>query len=76
MASLIESAVPTLVCCSAGMSRSPAVVAAAMALVYHELPEESLKNVTRHHPSDVSPGLWRDITRLPRELLELGCAAR
>jgi len=76
VASLIESGIPTLVCCSGGESRSPAIVAASLALLHHEPVEECLKGVTRNHPSDVSPGLWREITRLPQALLEVGCAAR
>jgi protein-tyrosine phosphatase len=76
VATLIESGIPTLVCCAGGMSRSPAIVAAALSLVTHDPLEESLKKVTRHHPSDVLPGLWREITRLPHELLEVGCLAR
>ena len=76
VASLIESGIPTLVCCSGGMSRSPAVVAAALSLVNHDSLEECLKSVTYHHPSDVSPGLWREVTRLPHELLEVGCLMR
>jgi hypothetical protein len=76
VASLTESGTPTLVCCSNGMSRAPAIVAASLALVHHDALEECLKRVTWHHPSDVSPGLWREITRLPHELLEVGCAAR
>src|SRR3954454_13161197 len=65
VASLIDSGTPTLVCCSGGMSPSPPTVAASLALVHHESPEECLKSVTRHHPSDVPPGLWWEITRLP-----------
>jgi len=76
VATLIESGIPTLVCCGGGMSRSPAIIAAALSLTTHDSLEDSLKNVTRHHPSDVSPGLWREITRLPHELLEVGCLAR
>ncbi len=76
VASLIESGTPTLVCCSGGVSRSPAVVAAALAMVHHESPEECLKKVTAHHPSDVSPGLWREIIRLPREFFGPSHATR
>jgi protein-tyrosine phosphatase len=76
VASLIESGTPTLVCCSGGVSRGPAVVAAALALVERESNEACLKRVARHHPSDVSPGLWREISRLPRDLFEVGCTAR
>jgi len=61
VAALIEAKVPVLVCCGAGMSRAPAVVAGSIALVQHEPPEECLKRVTRHHPSDVSPVLWSEV---------------
>ncbi len=39
-AALVRSRIPTLVCCGAGMSRSPAVAAAALTLAYGGLPEE------------------------------------
>lgn len=64
VARLIEAGVPTLVCCGGGMSRSPAIVAAALALVRHERPAECLKQVVSHHPGDVSPGLWKEIIAL------------
>lgn len=76
VAGLLEAGIPSLVCCSGGVSRAPAIVAAAMALVLHDVPEECLKSVVRHHPCDVSPGLWQEITKLPRELLEVGCGSR
>lgn len=76
LATLIESGSPTLVCCSGGMSRSPAVASAALALLNHEAPEVCLKRVALHHRCDVSPGLWRAITQLPQELYELGVVMR
>jgi protein-tyrosine phosphatase len=67
VASLIEAKVPLLVCCGEGMSRAPAIVAAALAATQHEPPETCLKRVTQHHPSDVSPGLWSDVCKaVPR----------
>ena len=60
-AALIRARTPALVCCGAGMSRSPAVAAAALSLAYGGPPEEWLKSVAEHHPSDVSPGLWEEI---------------
>jgi protein-tyrosine phosphatase len=62
LATLIKMHVPTLVTCGAGMSRSPAVTAAALAMVYHEPAERNLEKVLQHHPSDVSPGFWKEIT--------------
>lgn len=61
VAALIASEVPTLVCCGAGLSRSPAVIAGALALNHREPPEASLKRVAHHHPSDVSPGFWSEV---------------
>jgi hypothetical protein len=67
VAGLIAAKVPLLVCCGAGMSRAPAIVAAALASLHHGPPEEWLKRVTHHHPSDVSPGLWSDVCRVVQQ---------
>jgi len=64
VANLLERRVPTLVCCGSGLSRSPAIAAAALALVYQEPPEECLKQVAQLHRSDVSPGLWNQVVGL------------
>jgi protein-tyrosine phosphatase len=64
VATLVASEVPTLVCCGAGMSRAPAVVAAALALAYGGPAADWLGRVTRHNHSDVSPGLWGDLAAL------------
>jgi protein-tyrosine phosphatase len=58
LASLLKNQVPTLVYCSAGMSRSPAVVAAALAIVEGRNPKEILRQITAGRPHDVSPQLW------------------
>lgn len=58
---LLQTRVPTLVCCSAGMSRAPAVAAAALARLRSGPLAGWLERVAAHHPSDVSPGLWADI---------------
>jgi hypothetical protein len=50
------------------MSRAPAVVAGALAVALREPPEQCLKRVTHHHPSDVSPGLWSDVSRLAHDM--------
>ncbi len=60
----LEKRVPVLVCCGGGMSRSPAVAAAALAMVYQENPDQSLKKVTELHPADVAPGLWNEVKSL------------
>jgi protein-tyrosine phosphatase len=60
-ANLIQSRVPTLICCAAGMSRSPAIAAAALSVANRETPESSLSHVVRYRRADVSPGLWSEI---------------
>lgn len=62
IASLVRLRVPTLVTCGAGLSRSPALTAAALAMVVQQPPDDCLKRVVEHHASDVSPGLWSQIT--------------
>jgi len=70
MANLIEKRESVLVCCGAGLSRSPAVAAAALSMVFQESPDDCLKQVAEHHPADVAPGLWQEIkTLLERECL-------
>jgi len=59
--SLLKNQVPTLVYCGVGMSRSPAVVAAALSIVHGGSPEEKLKEIVAGHPHDVSPQLWERI---------------
>lgn len=60
-ASLLRTQTPTLICCGAGMSRSPVVAAAALAVVLGRSPGECLAETTRHGPCDVSPDLWRKV---------------
>ncbi|MCA9005668.1 MAG: dual specificity protein phosphatase family protein [Planctomycetaceae bacterium] len=64
VARLIREEVPTLVACSAGMSRSPAIVAAALSQVRETDFETELKLIAAHHPADVAPGLWNDLQEL------------
>jgi hypothetical protein len=65
VADLLRRRVPALVCCGAGMSRAPAVAAAALALVEQEPPEDCLRRLAEHgHPTDVMPGLWNEIVQL------------
>lgn len=66
----IQSDIPTLVCCSAGMSRSPAVVAAALSIVRHATPDNELREIAVGHPHDVSPQLWQDVRRICGEIKE------
>jgi protein-tyrosine phosphatase len=55
---LLKAGVPTLVACSAGASRSPAVAAIALARWKEISPEEGLKLIGT---GDVSVTLWREV---------------
>ena len=66
LANLLRSDTPTLVYCGAGMSRSPAVAGAAIALVRGCSLAEGLVVALQSGRSDVSPGLWADIEEAMR----------
>ena len=59
--SLLKSEIPTLIFCRAGMSRSPSVAAAALALVNQGNLGDSLQQVVDGYPHDVSPAFWKDV---------------
>ncbi len=59
--SLIATGVPTLVACSAGMSRSPAIVAAAIANIGDATMQEALEEITAGVAHDVSTSLWAEV---------------
>jgi len=58
---ILRDNVPTLVACSAGMSRSPALVAAAISRHSGRDPNECLIECVEDAAADVSPLLWRDV---------------
>jgi hypothetical protein len=64
VAGVLSWGIPTLVCCGAGMSRSPAIGAAALALWLNEPADHCLADVKGQGPSDVSPGLWQSLKKL------------
>jgi protein-tyrosine phosphatase len=61
--SLLKKQTPTLVHCGAGMSRAPAVAAAALSIVQGGSPDEKLKEIAASRPHDVSPQLWDAVKR-------------
>jgi predicted protein tyrosine phosphatase len=67
LTNLLEKKVPTLVVCGAGMSRSPALAAAAISWVFQDPPDECLKRVAEHYPADVAPALWNEIKSVVEE---------
>jgi protein-tyrosine phosphatase len=60
----VQRGVKTLVACSGGMSRSPAIVAAALAFQKGESPDDCLLDLVAGRPHDVSPLLWQDVKRM------------
>lgn len=62
-AEFVKAKMPTLVACSAGMSRSPAIVAAALALVEAKSPDDVLLRIASASPHDINPALWSEIKR-------------
>ncbi len=51
----------TLVVCSAGMSRSPSVVAVALSELKQCPAEEVLSLLTETQPHDISPAFWQEL---------------
>jgi hypothetical protein len=60
---LFGYSVPTLVCCNAGLSRSPAVSAAAIALTQLKIEnlDEVLAELCQQYPCDIQPAFWQSI---------------
>jgi protein-tyrosine phosphatase len=58
---LLQNRIFTLVACSAGMSRSVAVTAAALARVEGKAVQEILARISKNHPIDVSPLLLKQM---------------
>jgi protein-tyrosine phosphatase len=63
LAALLRTGTPTLVCCSAGMRRTPAVAAAALSRLLPQSPEECLECISRVHPMDMSPAVWGEVRK-------------
>jgi protein-tyrosine phosphatase len=67
---LLEKGMSTLVCCGSGMSRSPVIAAAALAMMLQEDPDDCLRQIAEHHPHDVTPGLWIEVKKVLDSLRE------
>jgi protein-tyrosine phosphatase len=61
VADFLATGIPTIVACSAGLSRSPAIAAASLARHLGESPVEVLKRISTLKPLDVSGPLWNDL---------------
>ncbi len=64
IATLIQTQVPTLVCCGVGVSRAPAITAAALSLVQRLTPAQALERLAQQYPCDVNTALWEEIAAL------------
>jgi protein-tyrosine phosphatase len=58
---LLRRQLPTALCCGNGVSRSPAIAAAAIALFKGLDLAESLKRIADQHRCDISPGFLHDL---------------
>ena len=56
------------VSCSAGLSRGPAIVAAALSTTTLQTPEDCLRQVSHSVSHDVSPGFWNEVAGVCRTL--------
>jgi hypothetical protein len=65
---LLEKQIPTLVYCGAGMSRSPAIVAGALAVFQGGSPDDHLREIAIGQPHDVSGQLWQDVRTVCAEI--------
>lgn len=61
---LVQAKVPTLIACSAGMSRSPLIAAAALTLSAQTTLSDELRRVVEAGPCDISPTLLSDVRRV------------
>lgn len=58
LTALIGRRIPTLVTCSHGLSRSPCIVATALASAEQRSPRTVLEEIVAGVPADISPPLW------------------
>jgi hypothetical protein len=66
---IIRNDIPLLIACSAGMSRSPAILSASLAVVRSQPPDEVLQELIQGNPHDVSPPLWVDVKTTYEKLI-------
>ena len=51
----------TVICCNAGINRSPAIAAAVLSRLSGKQPAECLKRIASLKPLDINPALWQQI---------------
>jgi protein-tyrosine phosphatase len=67
---LVKHELRTLVACSAGMSRSPAIAAAALAIHTRTPLEDNLSAILAQHPHDLSLPLWLNVKSTYEQIRE------
>lgn len=65
---LIDSEIPTLVACSAGMSRSPSIAIAAFAMSAGRNPDDELRRLADSCTFCVGPALWHQVVATSRAI--------
>jgi protein-tyrosine phosphatase len=68
VAELLREQISVLVACGSGVSRAPAIAAAALARYTGKPLSECLQEVTRHRHADVHPALYEHIDAILRTL--------
>ncbi|TWT96843.1 Dual specificity phosphatase, catalytic domain [Botrimarina colliarenosi] len=68
--SLVKEGIPTLVACSAGLSRSPSVAAAAMSVHTGRSLHEMVTEVGNRGPTDISPALLGIVASICEEVTQ------
>ncbi|WP_052031467.1 protein-tyrosine phosphatase family protein [Novipirellula maiorica] len=66
---LLERDCRTLVACSAGMSRSPVIAAAALSILLGDRLSDTLLRITANAPRDVSPAFFSAVQRVHATLM-------
>lgn len=64
VAGAIRNGIPCLVGCSAGLSRTPAIAAFALARGMSLTVDDALRRVAAAGPVAIAPGLWHQLLRL------------
>lgn len=67
-ATLIAERSPTMIACSMGMSRSPAIASAALAIAHDMTLDEAISMILQSGPCDISPALFSDLQAIFREI--------
>lgn len=65
---LLKSGMPSIVACSAGMSRSPAIAICALAVYLAQSPDSVLASVNEKLSFELHGGLWTDVCEMAAEL--------